>query len=56
MHINGCQDVKTLLSSLPFVVFYWVRRNANLVAHALAKFASRNSCFSIVILNPSLPW
>ena len=40
-----CQEVKTLLSSLSFVIFYWVRRDANLVAHALAKFASRNSYF-----------
>ena len=40
-----CQDVKTLLSSLPYVVFYWVRRDANSVMHTLAKFAPRNSCF-----------
>ena len=39
------QDVKTLLISLSYVVFYWVRRDANSVVHVLAKFTSCNSCF-----------
>ena len=52
-----CHDVKCLLHSFTSVDFMWVRREANLAAHALAKFAfqSQVSTFcNIYALPPSV--
>ena len=47
-------DVKFLLPNFTSVDFIWVRRKANLVAHALAKFASQSQVFTFSNID-SLP-
>ena len=49
------QDVKLLLYRFSSVDFMWVRREANLAAHALAKFVSRSQVFTFCNTDSSLP-
>ena len=49
-----CHDVKSLLHNCPNVVFNWVRRDANSVAHALTKFVAQSQFFSFCNIE-SLP-
>ena len=51
-----CHDIKSLLRSFPSVVFNWVSRNMNSVAHTLTKFTiqSQFSSFCNIDFFPPL--
>jgi ribonuclease HI len=49
-----CHDIKSLLRSFPSVVFNWVIKDTNSMAHTLAKFVAQSQFFSFCNIN-SLP-
>ena len=50
-----CRDIKFLGQSFSSCLFNWVFREANFVAHSLAKFATQGSIGSLCDCNSILP-